>query len=72
MSLIRRKIKNSELEIFSEYVGNEEIECSICMEEIKQMEKFTELPCHHIFHYKCFGKWRIYEKRMHSTCPICR
>lgn len=35
MSLIRRKLRTSELEIFSEYAGNEEIECSICMEEIK-------------------------------------
>ncbi|CAD8164705.1 unnamed protein product [Paramecium pentaurelia] len=67
-SLIKRNIRYQEDEIFDEYNGEEGFECSICMEELKQMEKYVELPCNHIFHYQCFGKWRNYKQ----LCPVCR
>ncbi|CAD8164699.1 unnamed protein product [Paramecium pentaurelia] len=42
-SLIKRNIRYQEDEIFDEYNGEEGFECSICMEELKQMEKYVEL-----------------------------
>ncbi|KAL3108222.1 hypothetical protein niasHT_018630 [Heterodera trifolii] len=56
------------------YDGTEEIECKICLEEIKKMGKQKEeevitLECNHIFHYECIDLWF---KNGHNTCPCCR
>ncbi|CAK79448.1 unnamed protein product (macronuclear) [Paramecium tetraurelia] len=66
--LIKRNLQLHQEDQFEEYIGDEEIECSICMEEIRQMEKYVQLPCNHIFHLYCIGKWKSYKQ----LCPVCR
>jgi hypothetical protein len=44
-------------------------DCSICIEEFKQEDVVTKLPCKHIFHTTCIKHWLCSEK---VTCPSCR
>lgn len=44
------------------------IQCSVCMDELKIEEKVRKLPCAHLFHTDCIVPWL----QMHATCPICR
>jgi len=56
----------------SDYIEEEDSnendeECSICCESIKNMDTI-KLKCKHIFHKECIEKW--VEKS--GTCPLCR
>ena len=44
---------------------NEEINCSICFEEIKEI---AEIECDHKFCFSCIKKWSV----INNNCPICR
>ena len=66
------------------YAGQRETECAICLEEYKEGDEVTKLPCQHTFHrgrhvanggadsnYEvCVGvlQWL----KTHNSCPICR
>lgn len=43
-------------------------ECVICKEEMGIGRDVCELPCQHLFHWKCILPWL--KKR--NTCPCCR
>ncbi|CAN8297827.1 unnamed protein product [Cochlearia groenlandica] len=45
-----------------------EIECVICKEEMCQGRDVCEMPCQHLFHWKCILPW-LSKK---NTCPFCR
>ena len=42
--------------------------CVICLEDYKNGEEKTTIPCFHTFHPKCINKWL----KAHNTCPICK
>ncbi|KAI1694686.1 ring finger domain-containing protein [Ditylenchus destructor] len=42
--------------------------CAICLEEFKEKEALTELPCGHFFHHECVKPWLFIK----AECPICR
>jgi hypothetical protein len=42
--------------------------CIICLEEFKNKEKVTALPCIHFFHTPCIKDWVKKQK----SCPICK
>lgn len=42
--------------------------CSICLEEQKINEEWSELSCKHNFHYRCIINW----VPVNNICPICR
>ncbi|KAK2595920.1 hypothetical protein QQS21_006515 [Conoideocrella luteorostrata] len=44
------------------------VECSICIDEMKEGETAVFLPCNHWFHEDCVVLWL----REHNTCPVCR
>lgn len=41
--------------------------CSICMEKIMRRDVHC-LPCAHVFHRKCIGRWF----QQSTLCPVCR
>ena len=45
-----------------------EKKCIICLDEFKNGDENTTVPCFHIFHPHCINKWL--EK--HNICPICK
>ena len=42
--------------------------CVICMEDFKNGDKSTNLPCLHMFHTNCIQSWL----KTQNTCPICK
>lgn len=42
-------------------------ECAICLDELAS-EDTHALPCAHVFHENCIGRWF----RQNQTCPTCR
>ena len=44
------------------------IECSICIEELKDIDRLVKLKCGHMFHQHCLTLWYLVE----PYCPICR
>jgi hypothetical protein len=42
--------------------------CSICLEDYKNKEKYFHLECNHKYHEKCLKLWL----NKNNTCPICR
>ncbi|KAG8676102.1 hypothetical protein FPOAC1_002098 [Fusarium poae] len=52
-----------------EMLGSEgKAECTICIDEMKEGDMATFLPCSHWFHEECVTLWL----KEHNTCPICR
>ena len=52
----------------------QQLECCICCEDIKQTQYIRELNCNHRFHKKCIDKWLISSMKCkeHVNCPVCR
>lgn len=44
------------------------MECAICLETIDEISGHLRLPCSHVFHIECAGRWL----RSNHTCPCCR
>ena len=42
--------------------------CVICMEDFKNGDTTTNLPCLHMFHTNCIQSWL----KTQNTCPICK
>ena len=43
-------------------------ECVICLEEFKNGEFITSLPCIHFFHSNCIKNWLT----RNNECPVCK
>ncbi|KAK2971598.1 hypothetical protein RJ640_024234 [Escallonia rubra] len=43
-------------------------ECVICKEEMREGRDVCQLPCDHLFHWKCILPWL----RKRNSCPCCR
>lgn len=51
-----------------EHLGEEGIECGICMVGISSIDSQVQLRCDHVFHSRCIADWFINE----DVCPSCR
>jgi len=50
--------------------GNEEFECSICLDVVKPGKKVVELiECKHRFHDHCLREWLV---KNQARCPTCK
>ncbi|PPR99832.1 hypothetical protein GOBAR_AA20831 [Gossypium barbadense] len=47
---------------------DDNLQCSICLEDIKIGCEAKEMPCKHKFHNGCITPWLEH----HSSCPVCR
>ncbi|KAI3922586.1 hypothetical protein MKX01_006275 [Papaver californicum] len=49
--------------------GGDDEECSVCLSGLEEGDETRTLPCFHVFHKVCVGRWLdLFGK----TCPLCR
>uniref|UniRef100_A0A7N0TKZ0 RING-type domain-containing protein n=1 Tax=Kalanchoe fedtschenkoi TaxID=63787 RepID=A0A7N0TKZ0_KALFE len=48
---------------------SDEVDCVVCLCELKKGEGVRRLECRHVFHKKCLDVWL---DQLHFTCPLCR
>ncbi|KAL5580953.1 hypothetical protein UlMin_013395 [Ulmus minor] len=47
---------------------DDELTCTICLEQVSRGELVRSLPCLHQFHTNCIDPWL----RQQGTCPVCK
>ncbi|BBN09811.1 E3 ubiquitin-protein ligase SDIR1 [Marchantia polymorpha subsp. ruderalis] len=47
---------------------DEELTCTVCLEQVVDGELVRSLPCLHQFHAGCIDQWL----RQQATCPVCK
>ncbi|XP_021835443.1 E3 ubiquitin-protein ligase SDIR1 isoform X2 [Spinacia oleracea] len=48
--------------------SEDDLACTVCLEQVKRGELLRTLPCLHQFHANCIDPWL----RQQGTCPICK
>ncbi|XP_072997501.1 E3 ubiquitin-protein ligase SDIR1-like isoform X2 [Typha latifolia] len=48
--------------------SEDELTCSVCLEQVNVGELIRSLPCLHQFHTNCIDPWL----RQRGTCPVCK
>ncbi|GER34926.1 RING/U-box superfamily protein [Striga asiatica] len=48
--------------------SDDELTCSVCLEQVNAGELIRSLPCLHQFHVNCIDPWL----RQQGTCPVCK
>lgn len=46
----------------------ENVQCSVCLDDLQIGAEAKEMPCKHKFHSGCILPWL----ELHSSCPVCR
>ena len=53
--------------------GDDNQECTLCMETFKSGDRLRTLPCLHHYHAKCIDRWLIDTQRgVPRSCPLCK
>lgn len=60
--------KDSTMEDGKVKTSEDELTCSVCLEQVNTGELVRSLPCLHQFHANCIDPWL----RQQGTCPVCK
>ncbi|KAI3863262.1 hypothetical protein MKX03_011685 [Papaver bracteatum] len=61
--------ESTESQVATSCGGGDDEECSVCLSGLKEGDETRTLPCFHVFHEVCVGRWLdLFGK----TCPLCR
>ena len=68
-SLVISKLEEFKYKYLEKHLNRKEKECSICLEEFKELDRVKLFSCRqHIFHKDCIMKWLLDK----DICPLCK
>ena len=68
-SLVISKLEEFKYKYLDKHLNRKEKECSICLEEFKELDRVKLFSCkQHIFHKDCIMKWLLDK----DFCPLCK
>ena len=68
-SLVISKLEEFKYKYLEKHLNRKEKECSICLEEFKELDRVKLFSCkQHIFHKDCIMKWLLDK----DICPLCK
>ena len=68
-SLVISKLEEFKYKYLEKHLNRKEKECSICLEEFKELDRVKLFSCkQHIFHKDCIMKWLLDK----DFCPLCK
>ena len=68
-SLVISKLEEFKYKYLDKHLNRKEKECSICLEEFKELDRVKLFSCkQHIFHKDCIMKWLLDK----DICPLCK
>jgi len=54
------------------FAGEEEVECSICLEKYIIGDRLILLMCGHYYHSQCYRRWSNLSDQTEERCPVCQ
>ncbi|XP_021910516.1 E3 ubiquitin-protein ligase SDIR1 [Carica papaya] len=67
-SSAEQKKQDTAVTVGSMKSAEDELTCSVCLEQVNVGELVRSLPCLHQFHANCIDPWL----RQQGTCPVCK
>jgi hypothetical protein len=72
---VRRRLTHEQVRanypafLFCQETHQVDDDCAICLDEFATGSRCRQLPCQHVFHSTCIGRWLIERS---ATCPLCK
>ncbi|CAN8321764.1 unnamed protein product [Cochlearia groenlandica] len=60
--------RKEDIEALATVKTEENLQCSVCLDECEIGTEVKQMPCKHKFHGECLLPWL----ELHSSCPVCR
>ncbi|KAM7271851.1 hypothetical protein ACFE04_031065 [Oxalis oulophora] len=67
-SALSEKNQDVAIAVGSTKASDDELTCSVCLEQVNTGELIRTLPCLHQFHADCIDPWL----QQQGTCPVCK
>ncbi|KAK6933154.1 Zinc finger, RING-type [Dillenia turbinata] len=64
----KKQESNNAVGTGSTKAADDELTCTVCLEQVNDGELVRSLPCLHKFHASCIDPWL----RQQGTCPVCK
>ncbi|GFY82169.1 RING/U-box superfamily protein [Actinidia rufa] len=68
ISFVKQKKQDGGNAVGSMKASDDDLTCSVCLEQVTMGELVRSLPCMHQFHANCIDPWL----KQQGTCPVCK